>query len=806
VGEADHSQVDRPAGSYASLLDTALLNAVPLGVIIHSTDGGVIAFNEAALAIFGTTAERMRTAHAHSPEWSLLNEDLEPIPAEQTPFHVAVTTGNDMRNCMLWAVNERTGTRRRLRMDALSRPAPDGGSTWIYMIFEDVTDHLHAQEELRRSESRYRKVFEILPIGLWIADKNGALLSGNPAGVRIWGAEPHVSQNQYGVFRARRLPTREEIEPGDWALSHTVNEGVTVIDELLEIDAFDGSKRIILNYTAPVLDEQGRIDGAIVVNQDVTQRIRAEEALRAREAELRAVFNTIGSGVFLLDADATITMANDTLTELLGIPAGTAVGRNYYEFVCEAERPASADSVRQGVEGNLGSELTLRRYRRADGSTFIGELRGSRMVGPDGSFRALVGVLNDVTRIKAAEEERLDLERRLLHAQKLESLGVLAGGIAHDFNNLLMAVLGNLDLALMDLSPVDAARSSIEEALRATKRASDLTRQMLSYSGKGQLETRMINLSELVQENAFMFRAAINRNVTLNLFIEPDVPFITADPGQMQQVVMNLITNASEAIGERPGVVTLSTGLRFCNEEYLSLSRLDEKPPPGVFVWLEVRDTGVGMDAHTQARLFDPFFTTKFTGRGLGMSAVLGIVRGHGGAIMVESTPGKGSTLRVLLPAGSRCPVANAQPGGSEAHGADDSDTGEAPRGTVLVVDDEELVRDLGVRAVRRLGYESIGAADGKEAIRLFRESAEDIVAVLLDLTMPRMGGLATFRELRRLDPAVAVILCSGYDEQEVSRRFQGEGVAGFVQKPYELRQLRKELERATRRIPVDSG
>src|SRR3990170_4789992 len=251
---------------------------------------------------------------------------------------------------------------------------------------------------------------------------------------------------------------------------------------------------------------------------------------------------------------------------------------------------------------------------------------------------------------KKAEQESLELERRLLHAQKLESLGVLAGGIAHDFNNLLMAILGNLDLALRKLSPLSPAGTNIQNALQAVHRGADLTRQMLAYSGKGQFVVKNIDLSELVEENAHLFRTSMAKTAALNLRLNRDLPLVEADPGQITQVIMNLITNASEAVGEKAGVIALSTGIQECDEAYLSRSRLEERPPAGRFVYLEVSDTGSGMDEETQQKLFDPFFTTKFTGRGLGMSAVLGIMRGHKGAILVDSVVGKGTTIRVLFP------------------------------------------------------------------------------------------------------------------------------------------------------------
>jgi CheY-like chemotaxis protein len=322
---------------------------------------------------------------------------------------------------------------------------------------------------------------------------------------------------------------------------------------------------------------------------------------------------------------------------------------------------------------------------------------------------------------------------------------------------------------------------------------------MLAYSGRGHFVLREVDVNELVRENARLFRAAIAKTVTLNLELAEQLPQITADPSQVQQVVMNLITNAAEAIGSQPGVVRVTTAVRDCEAAFLSQSRLTEKPDSGRYVLIEVADTGCGMDAVTQERLFDPFFTTKFTGRGLGMSAVLGIMRGHKGAIMVESQVGRGTVIQVLFPApetGSE-PVVQA-----DGHAALPSPVSDKPAsGTVLVVDDEESVRSLCLKLVRRFGFRAEGAVDGEEAIRFFREAPEAYDCVLLDLTMPRLDGLSTFRELKRLRADVPVILCSGFTEQDATRQFPKEGLAAFVQKPYRPDELKAKLEAALRPV-----
>ena len=316
----------------------------------------------------------------------------------------------------------------------------------------------------------------------------------------------------------------------------------------------------------------------------------------------------------------------------------------------------------------------------------------------------------------------------------------------------------------------------------------DLTRQMLAYSGRGHFEVKDLNLGELVAENVHMLRAATSRNVALNLQLDENLPRILADAGQMQQVVMNLITNASDAVGGGVGTVTLAMGVRDCDDGYLVKSRLVEKPAPGTFVYLEVTDTGCGMDEETERRLFDPFFTTKFTGRGLGMSAILGIVRGHGGAIMVESKVGKGTTVRVLFPvwtgtsdlvASCSFPEPAALPARREG-------------GLVLAVDDEESVLRFCRRALERLGFKTVTAADGEEAVAIFRQRADEFDWVFLDLTMPKMDGVAAFLELRRLRPDIPVVMCSGFDEQEATERLREHRLNGFVKKPYGIEDLRR--------------
>lgn len=386
-----------------------------------------------------------------------------------------------------------------------------------------------------------------------------------------------------------------------------------------------------------------------------------------------------------------------------------------------------------------------------------------------------------------AEQEKLEMEKQLFHAQKLESLGILSGGIAHDFNNLLTVILGNLELALYDIPPDSDLQSLVKNAVTAARKSAELSRQMLAYSGKGAFNVTDVNFNDVVRENAEMFRTAISKTIQLNLDLSLDTPNVHADPSHVQQVIMNLITNASEAFLDRPGTVTLSTGVTYCDRKLLSRSVLPEKPVPQDMAFIKVADDGCGMDASIVERIFDPFFTTKFTGRGLGMAVVLGIVRGHNGAITVESQHDLGTTITVYFPVSDHHL--------HEKTGEKNLTDMNLPEGlqidgnsaTILVADDEVSVKNLMVRYLSKIGFNTITASNGKEAFDIFAENPDLFSLVILDLTMPVMDGVSTFEEMTKIKPDVKVIICSGYDEHEIIERFKRNlPPRAFLKKPYD--------------------
>jgi nitrogen-specific signal transduction histidine kinase/CheY-like chemotaxis protein len=396
----------------------------------------------------------------------------------------------------------------------------------------------------------------------------------------------------------------------------------------------------------------------------------------------------------------------------------------------------------------------------------------------------------DVSERKRIQDERIELERQIQHGQKLESLGLLAGGIAHDFNNILTIILGNASLGLNNLSEDQPTHKCLTEVKVAAQRAAELTRQMLDYSGRGSFEMRNLDVSFLVKGMATLLRSSIPNNATLELDCSLLSTPIKADVNQIQQIVLNLITNAAESYDkEEGGVVRVQTGVIRCEQADLDKSCILEKPPAGKYVHITVSDTGSGMTEATRAKLFEPFFTTKFYGRGLGMAATLGIVKSHNGAILIESESGVGTTVRTLFPV-QDSPGLDIITADSPLASVDDSPV----KGTVLIVDDEEAVLDIAERTIQRIGFTVLIASSGLKALDIFKTQGNSIDCVLLDMTMPQMDGIKTYKELRKINQQVAVFLASGYAEKDIEDKLKDLDIAGFIQKPYEASTLKQTL------------
>lgn len=505
-------------------------------------------------------------------------------------------------------------------------------------------------------------------------------------------------------------------------------------------------------------------------------------ALHRNEALYGRLFELMPGSILLMDARGFVLDANPTFCRQIGYPRQQLLGIHVSRF---SRDPVEA--IERNISRLMAGELLEHQVTNVqqDGSLRTYDLRETAITLPDGT-RGILALANDITARLRAEEQKFDLERQLLHADKLKSLGVLAGGIAHEYNNILATLIGNLDLAMMDLEPTSPVHASLREAATAARRASNLTQQMLAYSGRGRFSIAPVDLSELVSGMAVLLRASISKKASVRFVLAPELPRIEADAPQLQQVIMNLITNASEALGDRPGLITITTRQRDATNELLAQYHFGQPQPPATFIELEVRDSGCGMDETVRARLFDPFFSTKFTGRGLGMSVVLGVVRGHQGGIQVTSQPGKGTSVSVLLPAAAEsvAPAAT-PPQNAPAPGA----TG-ASVDAVLVVEDEATLRLLMERALKRAGFSVLTAEDGETALSLYRQRASEIGCVIVDFTMPKMDGVATLQALRGIRPDVRAILTSGYDVENLDQNSADQGFAAFLRKPFAVEEL----------------
>jgi PAS domain S-box-containing protein len=815
----------------------AILDGMPDGVVVFDAGGGISFSSAAACRLLRTSA-----IGATLPEWARVcgfyRPDMRtPFPAAELP-PAAVLRGEKPGAAEVYVRHERASGGAWLSVSAF--PIEFDDFRGAAAILRDISEQRRARDEAQESRRRLQfladatailgssldyetTVAQIARLAVphmadWCAvdmlEPDGsmrqlALAHVNPVKIervrelrRQYPPDPKVPHGAPEVLRTGQPELIEEISENLLRELARSEEHLRLIRELgfgsymcVPVIARGRALGVITFVSA----ESGRkygaadleiaqhlarrtglaIDNARLYEAAHRAREAAEESLEASRRSEQHFRRLVESGIIgiVLGEGDTITEANTVFLDMLGYSRDElAAGRLRWPDLtpsghARADAHAAEEASARSAFSPYEKELTHRNGTRVP--VLIG---GAILEGPP--YQRWVAFVLDLT-------ERKHLERRLKESQKLESIGLLAGGIAHDFNNLLTGIMGNASLALDGLPADDPRRPVIENVVRASEKAAHLTRQLLAYSGKGRFVIQTINLSELVSEISALLRTSIPKKVELRLDIREDLPPIEGDSSQIQQLIMNMVLNGAEAIGETIGTVLVTTGVQEVDEEYIRKAALHEGIVPGSYVYLEVHDTGCGMDEQTRARIFDPFFTTKFTGRGLGLAAAIGIVRGHNGDIKVYSSPGRGSTFKVLLPRAAggyeQTPPTQVQ----ELRGS----------GTIMVVDDEEIVRQTARIALERYGYKVLTAENGMEAIEAFRPRAEEISAVLLDMTMPVMSGEETLEKLVAIRPGVRVIVSSGYNEVEAVRRFTGTGAAAFIQKPYTSAQLAERMK-----------
>lgn len=634
-------------------------------------------------------------------------------------------------------------------------------------------DLQQAEKNLLEQGAFLRSVLDAHPGYVWVKDARHRFLLVNRGFANFCQSTP---ADMIGHEDAEFHPQPDEVARFHREDDEVLRTGQPMVIPEEHITALNGAEIWMSTHKIPLKNASGKCDRVLAVAVDITEQKRSRHALQQSEERYRRLYENAPVAIILWDSRQRVIGWNPWAQTIFGWISHEVLWREWIPLLI----PPADQSAVAGICAAIISEGSTRMHECAAvnkaGGLLSCEWYHAAIRDAQGQFVAGISFVVDVTEKRRAEEERRQLESQMLQSQKLESIGVLASGIAHDFNNILMAILGNADLALTELPADSSVRTTMEEIILGARRAADLCRQLLAYSGHGRFVIEPVDLNQIVREMVNMLEVAVSKRVTLRFEHADSLPAIEADGTQLRQVLMNLVINASEAIGTKDGLVHVRTGVRECSREFLNSTLLGSKLSPGLYVYLEVSDTGCGMTREMISRIFEPFFTTKFTGRGLGLAAVLGIVRSHDGTIEVQSVPEKGTTFRIYFPVSPKASVQKPE----EMAAAQWRGTG-----TILVVDDEETVRTLAARMLERCGFKVLLANDGSSAIHLLSAHSNEITAVLLDLTMPHMDGHEAITEIRKLAPRIPVVLTSGYSEQDLSRRFREFTNIAFLEKPY---------------------
>ena len=723
--------------------------------------------------------------HSLEPSYEVWRETILPDDREMAEQAVreAVQKGRELN--AEWRVCDPDGAERWL----MTRGAPlrDGhGQTVRYSgIVMDITERKRAEGELRRYELLSGHSRDII---LFVHRDDGRILEANTAATNAYGYSREELLT-LTIHHLRPLDTlgqiADQMAQADThgillETVHVRRDGSTFPVEVSSRGATVGGTRILLSAI-----------------RDISERKRAEEALRESEERYRSFFENSLDAIFVTDPAVAgrILAANPPACRMFGYTE---------EELCSLSRGAIVDPSDEGVQRFLEERTRAGKAQgemvhiRKDGARFPAEVSSS--VFKDKHGRDLcITIVRDITERRLAEDERMRLEQRLQQVQKTESLGRMAGAIAHHFNNLLMAVMGNLELSLLNMPQEPKAQANITEAMAASQRAARISRLMLTYAGQTAGKKESLDLSEAIREGLDLVRVSLPKKVRLRTELPAQGPFILGDATHVEQILTNLALNAGEAIGEQEGDINVLVNVvASAGIQKSSIFPVDWTPKAESYACLSISDSGCGMDTATLETIFDPFFSTKFTGRGLGLSVALGLVRAHKGAISVESQLAQGSTFRLFFPLAAEETL---PPGEEETLALGPKDAA----GLVLLVDDEPLVRDIAEAMLKLLGCEVVIASDGSEAVEVLRERRAEILLVLLDLTMPRMDGWETMEALRELQPDIPVILVSGYDEAHVMQGEHPEQPQIFLQKPYQLASLKAAISAFKKPPSIDA-
>ncbi len=754
----------------------AIIDNMTEGLIIADADGNVLSMNPAAVRLHGLPGGNATRNIRDFTEFTVHELDGRPVPIDQWPL-ARVLRGETLSHCELRVTDTAQG-RDWIATYGGSPVRDENGQIVLGVItFHDITGRKRTEQALRESMEQFRTLADSISQFAWMADENGWVFWYNRRWYEYTGTTLNEMQG-WGWLKASHPDHADRVVKG---FKRSVDAGEPW-EDTFPLRGRDGQYRWFLSRSMPIRDEQGRVVRWFGTNTDVTEQLEAAKRLRESERDFRQLADSIPHAVWVMTPDGRIEYLNRRFLEYTGLSDDEAYDPGMWQRVVHPDDVAQGEKAIAEFLRTGGAYSLEYRLRRADGMYRWKISRGVAVRDQEGRLTRFFGTITDIHDQKVAEDA-------LRQTQKLESVGLLAGGIAHDFNNLLTGIIGNASMAEDMLPYGSPVKENLRRIVQSGEQAAHLTRQLLAYAGKGRFVLEPVDLSKLVAEAGPLIQSSISKSIAVHFRLESCIPPVETDASQMQQVFMNLAINAAEAIDGHPGVISVSTGETGVGEEDISNGLNGWPITPGRYVYLEVHDTGAGMDESTKGKIFDPFFTTKFHGRGLGLAAVAGIVRAHKGAIHVSSAPHAGTVFRVLLPAMSS-PQAGEEP--PEQPCGDLTGTG-----TILFVDDEEIVRDVAQRCLTRYGYEVLLAESGPAAIELVRSERDRISLVILDMSMPGMSGQEALPKLRGLSPELNIVISSGYNEAEALRLFRGARVSGFIQKPYTVQDLARKIKSA---------
>jgi PAS domain S-box-containing protein len=682
-------------------------------------------------------------------------------------------------------------TKGEIWVEGRSTPTrqPDGSILW-HGVLTDVTDRKHAQEELEKERTLLRTLLDTLPDIIFTKDTAGRLVMGNKAHLALFGVTNEADVAGKNVFDLHPRHLAEGYHADDMLV---LQQGQAVVNREELIRGADGREEWYLVIKVPLRDREGKITGLVGLCRNIQDRKAAVESLRASNELFHYVSLATHDAIYDWQIEAGIIWRNETYQKLYSPDQPLGQDDQWWiDRVHPEDRQGVLDSIDLGLHNRSAYWSGEYRFQRSDGTYANVMDRGYILYSPEGKPARMIGAMSDISEFKQLEEQ-------LLQAQKMEAVGQLAGGVAHDFNNLLTTVLGYSELLLADLPPDDLRRSAIEEIKKSGTRAAALTQQLLAFSRKQMLQPQILDLNGVVGDITTMLRRLIGENIRLQLRCQEDLWSVKADPHQLQQVIVNLVVNARDAM-PAGGEIIIGTQNVEIDDDYV---RTHVGAAIGSHVRLTVTDTGKGMTEEVKKRIFEPFFTTKGLGKGtgLGLATVYGIIKQSGGYIWVDSSPETGTTFTILLP---RAPVSQAASRSGSCLTSSEGRQGSAiltdrsgdgspvPTGseTILLVEDEDGVRDLAQLSLASCGYQVLSADNGEAALALAARYPGKIHLLFTDLLMPGMSGTELAAKLLAAQPNIKILYMSGYTEDVVSRHPIGLAGPSLLQKPFSHRVL----------------